>query len=175
MFGIIIARRDNRIVSLRSKNDRKGTVLLSYVIDPFLKRDSESIPISHTNYWESLQIANIFMELGFDVDVISYDNVLFSPKKNYNIFVGSRINFEKFAQRLNPDCIKIAHLTISHWCYNNKAQCERLLFVQKKKGVTIYPKKMVEINFAIENADFATILGNEFTKNTYSRVFFFNF
>jgi len=171
VFGIELIRigksMGSKVVSLKPESKIEGNVLISYVIDPFIKDMSESKFNSHTNYWESLQIAKTFLELGFEVDVINYDNSEFFPKKNYNIFVGSRINFEKFAQRLNPDCIKIAHLTISHWCYNNKAQCERLLFVQKKKGVTIYPKKMVEINFAIENADFATILGNEFTKNTY--------
>ena len=171
VFGIELIRigksMGSKVVSLKPESKIEGNVLISYVIDPFIKDMSESKFNSHTNYWESLQIAKTFLELGFEVDVINYDNSEFFPKKNYNIFVGSRINFEKFAQRLNPDCIKIAHLTISHWCYNNKAQCERLLFVQKKKGVTIYPKKRVEINFAIENADFATILGNEFTKNTY--------
>jgi hypothetical protein len=167
MFGLIITRRDKRIVSLRSENNSKGIVLLSYVIDPFLKHNSESIPVSHTKFWESLQIAKTFLELGFNVDVISYGNALFSPKKNYNIFVGSRIHFEEIAQRLNPDCIKIVHLTISHWCYNNKSQCERLLSVQKKKGITISPIKMAETNLAIEYADFATILGNDVTIDTY--------
>jgi len=167
LFGIMITRGDKRIVSLRSENDRRGIVLLSYVIDPFLKRNSDNIPVSHTKYWESLQIAKTFLELGFDVDVINYNNSLFFPNKSYNIFIGSRINFEKTAQRLNPDCIKIAHLTISHWCYNNKAQCERVLSVQKKKGVTIYPIKMAETNLAIEYADFATILGNHVTIDTY--------
>jgi glycosyltransferase involved in cell wall biosynthesis len=167
IFGIITSRRDKRIVSLRSGNNNKGIVLLSYVIDPFLKRNLENIPISHTKYWESLQIAKTFLEFGFDVDVINYDNSLFFPKKNYDIFIGSRVHFEKTAQRLNPDCIKIAHLTISHWCYNNKAHCERLLSVQKKKGVTIYPEKMAETNLAIEYADFATILGNHVTIDTY--------
>ena len=167
LFGIGISKGHNRIVSLRSGNDRRGIVLLSYVFDPFLKCNSDDIPVSHTKYWESLQIAETFLELGFDVDVNNYDNNLFFPKKNYNIFIGSGNNFEKTAQRLNPDCIKIAHLTVSHWCYSNRAQCERLLSVQKKKGVTIYPKKMAETNLAIEYADFATILGNHVTIDTY--------
>ena len=166
-FGIIITERDKRIVSLMSENNSKGVVLLSYVIDPFLTPDSERTSVSHTKYWESLQIANTFLELGFNVDVINYKNLLFSPKKNYDIFVGSRIGFEQIAQRLNTDCIKIAHITVSHWCYNNKAACERLLSVQEKKGVTIYPMKMMETNLAIEYADFVTILGNDVTIDTY--------
>src|SRR4030067_2232197 len=101
LFGIGISKGHNRIVSLRSGNDRRGIVLLSYVFDPFLKCNSDDIPVSHTKYWESLQIAETFLELGFDVDVNNYDNNLFFPKKNYNIFIGYGNNFEKTAQRLN--------------------------------------------------------------------------
>jgi hypothetical protein len=168
MFGIIITYGEKWIVSLRSENNNKGVVLVSYIIYPFLKRKiSKGIPVSHTNWWESLQIAKTFLELGFDVDVISKFNDMFIPKKNYNVFVGSRFNFDKIAKRLNTDCIKIAHITISHWCYNNKAECERLLSVQKKKGVTIFPLKMAETNLAIEYADFATILGDDATIDSY--------
>ena len=112
MFGVKITRFDRRIVSLRSENNSIGDVLLSYVIDPFLMKKSENIPLSHQKYWESLQIATTFLELGFNVDVINYNNTSFSPKKNYNIFIGSRVNFHQIAHHLNPDCIKIAHLTI---------------------------------------------------------------
>lgn len=167
MFGVQITRCDKRIVSLKAGKNSKGIVLLSYVIDPYVQRNSDRIPVSHTKYRESLEIGKIFLELDFDVDVINYDNLLFTPKKRYNIFVGSRVNFHQVAQRLNPDCIKIPHMTVSHWCFNNKAQCERLLSVQKKRGVTVYPMKMGETNLAVECADFVTVLGNEITLDTY--------
>jgi glycosyltransferase involved in cell wall biosynthesis len=42
------------------------------------------------------------------------------------------------------------------------------LAIQHKKGVTLSPVKIVQPNWAIEHADCATILGNEFTISTYS-------
>jgi hypothetical protein len=171
MFGIEVIRFDRRlerrIVTLKPEFKNKGNVLISYVIDPFITDMSENEFNSHTRYWESLQIATTFLEMGFCVDIISHKNDSFIPKKSYQYFIGARRNFQYIARKINSDCIKIVHLTVAHWLFNNKAQYERLSAVQVKKGVAIEPGKMVEINFAIENADFATILGNEFTINTY--------
>jgi hypothetical protein len=167
MFGLEVFRLDKRIVTLTPESKIKGNVLISYVIDPFLTDMSEDKFNSHTKYRESLLIARAFLDMGFCVDIISYTNKNFIPKKSYQYFTGSRVNFQNIAQKINKDCIKIVHLTVAHWLFSNKEQYERLSAVQRKKGVSIEPRKMIEINFAIENADFATILGNEFTINTY--------
>src|SRR4030066_1231312 len=167
LFGINIYEIERRIVSLRSEKKSKGNALLSYVIDPFLLKNPSDFSILHQNQWESFQIGKILLELGFNVDVVNYDNMTFSPKKNYDLFIGSRVNFHQIAQRLYPDCIKVVHITVSHWCYHNKGLFDRLLSIQEKKGVTLYPVKTVETNLAIEYADFATMKGNDFTINTY--------
>lgn len=163
------------LVSLKLKNGFKGNVLLSYIngvsngIDIFLLKDGESIPNSHTNYWESLQIAKTFLDLGYAVDVIDYSNKTFIPHKDYSFFIGARTNFERFAQILNKDCVKIVHLDTAHWLFNNCASYKRHLYLQQRKGVTITKsKKMVDKNIAIEYADYATLLGNQFTVSTYS-------
>jgi glycosyltransferase involved in cell wall biosynthesis len=100
--------------------------------------------------------------------VINFDNFNFIPEKKYDFFVGSRTNFQRISELLNPECVKIVHLTVAHWLFNNTAQYERLSAVKKRKGAIITPRKMVEENYALENADYATILGNEFTVGTYS-------
>jgi len=75
-FGFDIVRIENRFVSLKSEEGNRGDVLLSYVIKPFLFRKGEPIPNDHTNYWESLQIARTFLDLGYNVDVIDYKNTI---------------------------------------------------------------------------------------------------
>jgi hypothetical protein len=167
LLGINIFEIERRMVSLKSEKNSKKNALFSYVLDPFLLKNPGDFPISHAKHWESFQIVKILLELGFNVDVINYDNMNFSPKKNYDLFIGSRVNFHQIAQLLHPDCTKVAHLTVSHWCYHNKGLFDRLLSIQEKKGVTLYPVKAVETNLAIEYADFATMLGNDFTINTY--------
>jgi glycosyltransferase involved in cell wall biosynthesis len=142
--------------------------LLSYVIEPFLLEPGEPVPNSHTNHWESLQMARTLLELGFGVDVISYRNTTFVPRKDYALFIGARTNFSRLASHLPPSCVKIAHLDTAHWLVNNANAYQRALAIKRRTHQVIdLPRKVVEPNWAIESADYATILGNEFTEQTY--------
>jgi glycosyltransferase involved in cell wall biosynthesis len=157
-----------KVVSLESENDYKGNVLLSYVIEPFLLKEGSAILNSHTHYGESLQIVETWLNLGFYVDVISYRNKNFVPEKNYSYFVSARTNFDRIAKLLNEDCIKIVHLDTAHWLFNNYSALKRCLDLQQRKNVTLKNIKIVQHNWAIEHADYATILGNSFTIDTYT-------
>ncbi|MFQ5788607.1 MAG: glycosyltransferase family 1 protein, partial [Thermodesulfobacteriota bacterium] len=159
---------DRKVVSLYPNNACNGNVLLSYIIDPFLLKDGVPIPSGHTHYWESFQIAKTFLDMGYCVDVVHYTNNIFTPNKYYSFFVGARTNFQRITQLLNKDCVKIVHLDMAHWVFNNYAAYKRSLSLQQRKGISIRSTKIQEINWAIENADFATVLGNTFTINTYN-------
>ena len=159
---------ENEVVSLKPENECKGSVLLSYIINPFLLKDGETVSNSHTHDKESLQIAKAFLLLGYAVDVIDYRNKTFIPKKDYSIFVAARTNFQRIAQLLKEDCLTIAHLDTAHWLFNNSAAYQRCLELQQRRGVTLESIKWVEPNWAIEYADCATVLGNSFTIGTYS-------
>jgi glycosyltransferase involved in cell wall biosynthesis len=160
---------DKEPVSLQTSLIRRGTVLLSYIIQPFLLKPGEPISNAHTHDWESFQIARTFLHLGYDVDVIDYRNKDFVPSKKYAFFVSARTNFERIARMLNKDCVKIAHLDTANWVFNNGSSYKRLLDLQKRKGATIplSSLRQIESNLAIEHADYATLLGNEFTLGTY--------
>lgn len=157
----------HRMVSLKTSVPKKGNVLLSYVLEPFILQSGEPISNAHTHDWESFQMANTFLELGYDVDIVDYNDAKFKPQRYYSIFVSARTHFQRIANLLNEDCIKIAHLDMAHWLFNNCAAYQRLLAFQKKKGITLTNIKFQEINWAIECADYATVLGNQFTIDTY--------
>jgi glycosyltransferase involved in cell wall biosynthesis len=142
--------------------------LVSYVIEPFLLEPGTPVPNNHTNHWESLQMARTLLDLGFGVDVISYRNTTFAPRKEYSLFIGARTNFSRIAAQLGPGCIKVAHLDTAHWLVNNANAYQRALAIKcRTHSVIDLPRKVVEPNWAIESADYATILGNGFTENTY--------
>jgi hypothetical protein len=163
-----INRNERKVVSIKPKKMDNGYVLLSYIIEPFLLKNGEPVSNDHTHDWESLQIGKTFLDLGYGVDVIDYRNKKFIPEKDYSVFVAARTNFERISQYLNKNCLKIVHLDTSHWLFNNHASYERSLALQTRKGVTIKSqRRLVEPNLAIEHADFATILGNDFTISTY--------
>jgi glycosyltransferase involved in cell wall biosynthesis len=158
-----------RVVSLAPEKTSKGQVLLSWLIEPFLLKPGEPIPNSHTQYWECLQMARTFLDLGYSVDVIdSWRNGTFEPKKRYSFFIGHRINFDRLTDLLNSDCVKIAHLDTAHWVFNNHSTYLRKFELQQRKGVTLKDShRLVERNLAIENADYAVAYGNQFTLDTY--------
>ena len=167
-WGIQIKMPDRRFASLKPEKQCRGNVLLSYIINPFLLREGESISNAHHNEWLSYAIATTFLSLGYCVDVIHYTNQSFSPKKKYSFFVAARTNFQKIAQLLNKDCVKIVHLDTAHWLFNNTASYKRCLALQQRKNVSIKSFKWVEPNWAIEYADYATTnQGNGFNVSTY--------
>ncbi|RKT47476.1 glycosyltransferase [Thiocapsa rosea] len=167
-LGIIRARdQHRRSVSLAPRNNPRGRVLLSYIIDPFLLRPGEEIANGHTHHWESAEIGRLFLERDYAIDVISYRNTSFMPNRTYDVFVSARTNLQQIAERLNSNCIKVAHLDTAHWIENNRAAYGRLNDLKHRRGIVLHDPKLFEQSWAIEHADIATALGNEYTIATY--------
>ncbi len=156
------------VVSLQPENGFQGNVLLSLWIEPFLMEKGAPVPNTHTHHWGSLQIAKTFLDFGYAVDVIDYRNKDFIPKKEYAFFLAFRTNFERIAQYLNPDCLKIAHLDTAHWAFNNYSTYRRTIDLQRRRGYTLKSgQRIIEHNLAIEYADCATVEGDRFSIDTY--------
>ena len=159
----------NKTISLRPHKPGLGNVLLAYLTDAFLLEDSQTVSYSHPAYWESLQMAKTFIDLGYCVDVISAaDADGFTPEKKYAFYIGHRYNFVRIAQRLNADCVKVLHCDMAHPLFNNAANMSRLLALQQRRGITLPVLRFDPPTLAIEHADCAVVLGNKFTVGTYS-------
>jgi glycosyltransferase involved in cell wall biosynthesis len=156
-----------KVVSLKPQNPSGKDVLLSYIIDPFLLQPDESVSTTHTHDWESLEIARTFLEMGYRVDVISFQNREFVPNKDYSVVIDARRNLERLAPLLPADCLKIMHIDSAHILFHNAAEAARLLNLQRRRGVTLQPRRWEMPNLCIEHADCATVLGNEFTMGTF--------
>ncbi len=159
---------DRRVVSLAPEVKPRGRVLLSYILDAFLLEPEDPRLFKHTHYWETRQIAQTWLDLGYAVDAIHWKNREFVPRRRYDYFIDVRLNLERIGPLLNPDCVKIMHIETAHWLFHTTAQHQRLLDVQRRRQATIGPSKIVEPNRAIEHADCAVILGNDFTRGTYA-------
>ncbi|WP_375498817.1 glycosyltransferase [uncultured Nostoc sp.] len=156
-----------QVVSLKPKQPSKGNILLSYRIEPFLLKPGQPMPNDHTWYWEVWQIAQTFLTLGYNVDVIQFHNDKFVPQKDYAFFIDIRHRMEALAPKLNKDCIKIFHVDIANMVFRNAAECNRLLELQRRKGITLKPQRFEVPNLGIEYADCAIVLGNDFTTDTF--------
>jgi hypothetical protein len=86
---------ERRLVSCKPKIPAIGDVLLCYNNHAFFAKTGDPLLTKHSNRWESWQIANTFLDLGYRVDIINENNDRFVPTKNYSVFVGNRINFHR--------------------------------------------------------------------------------
>ena len=158
----------NQVVSLKPDGPVRGHVLLSYRIELFLTKQGQSIPYFHYNRQLAVIIAKTFVDLGFAVDVISNENRDFLPKKDYGLFIDTRMNFERLAPLLNSECVKILHATTAHPYFNNFSETKRLLALQERRHVTLRARRHMPPNFAlaIEYAD-CVVVHCEFGKKNF--------
>lgn len=157
-----------KVIHLFPRCKSKGNILISYVVTPFLLGKNKKFSTSHTNQWECYQIAKTFIDEGYCVDVINWDNKDFLPKKNYLVFIDIHSNLERISPYLNKGCIKILHITGAHWIYQNYKEYSRLMDIQNSRNVTLIPRRTVPPSLGIEFADIATTVGNEFTISTFN-------
>jgi len=158
--------KNRQVVSIAANvQPAKGRVLLSYVLDPFV--DPSNISNAHTHFWESFTIGQSFVARGYDLDVIHFENHSFMPAHDYDFFISARTNFDSIHPRLNSNCVTIVHLDTAHWLYNNAAAYKRLQELWVRRGVALVNAKELGANWALENADMGTVLGNTFTLDTY--------
>lgn len=140
--------------------------LLSYTTYPFICSDSELQ--SHSNRFEARCIAELLHEHGYAVDVIDFENEAFVPQKRYDLCIDNGHQLERLSKLLPHDCIKIFHATTSHWLFQNTAEYQRLLALQKRNGYVLKPRRTLPFSRNVEIADYITLTGNDATAETYA-------
>ena len=154
------------VIGLKPVGQSKGNVLISYMTLPFVIR--QSMMDGHTNRWESMEMARIFLKKGYSVDVIDSSNKTFMPRKNYRFFLDIHDNMDRISHLLSLGCIKILHTTTSHWLFNNQAEYERLSELRNRRGVALEPRRTLPPSRSIHIADFISMVGNSQTESTYA-------
>ena len=143
--------------------------LVSYVTAPF-KHGSGSTLFTHAGVPKLM--ARAVQELGYSVDVIEWDNTAFTPRKDYQLFIGhAGMNFERLARRLSPQCVKIYFSTGTYWQEHNRAEKARFDALEQRRGVRLPPDRPIEQSEerANETADGIICLGNHLARETYAK------
>jgi glycosyltransferase involved in cell wall biosynthesis len=115
-------------------------------------------------------MAQSFLKRGYAVDVIDLDNKKFIPQRQYNFFIDNRTNLARIAPLLGKDCIKIFLATNAYWRALNDAEQARIQDIQKRRGVTLTPRRSIE-PFSVEEADCIVSVCGKSANDTYA---FFN-
>lgn len=112
----------------KKKCNRK--VLISYIVNPFEKGS-----LTHTNFFEAMTIAEVFDELGYQVDIVQYDTVKTDLEK-YDVIYGFGESIEYFyAQKYSEKTKVICYSTGMHQFFQNIETLQRVKSLQKEKGV----------------------------------------
>jgi len=142
-----------------------GCVAISYLKWPFEQGVDPKKMRGHTNAGEVLAMVNIFRQLGFRIEVCDWSDRAYCPPKDTRIAIDLHSNLERW--NLPDGCMKILHATGAHWLFQNRAELERLEAIRIRKGVALSPRRIAEPSRGVEVADQVTVLGNEFTAETF--------
>jgi hypothetical protein len=94
----------DRRVSLHARRESRGRVLLCYLKEPVeWSSDDERLNTGHPNKWDSWTLADILVELGWDVDVIDWDDWDFRPTRSYDAVIALDGNGARLTGLMRPN------------------------------------------------------------------------
>lgn len=166
-FRRVLFRIQGRVIHIRPKDASRGNVLISYTALPFLDTRTDILD-GHSNRWECMEMVRAWTTRGYAVDLIDISNNRFVPQKRYDYFIDNQNNMDRLAPLLNPECIKIFHITTAYWKFQNDAEDQRLNDLYQRRGVRLEPTRRLPASHAIELCDAASMVGNKFTADTYA-------
>jgi glycosyltransferase involved in cell wall biosynthesis len=178
-FGLDALRRGGSrplkplgIVSLLSSAPRPARrALLSYITHPFLLPADHPDQLMFSNIGLARSIAQVLLDMGFDVDVINYDDVSFRSNKMYDLLVvHGGVNFETLHRNVSGDAKLVYYSTGCHWAFHNQAEISRFAALRERRGIDLPLDRYIRYSEQRANvlADGIICLGNHAVRETYS-------
>jgi len=150
---------------------QRGRVLLSYLEAPLLWRERSPQFKGHSNKRASREIADAFLELGYEVHAVDWADLNFVPDMDYEVVFDIAYNLARFAEMVDCKTMKLLHRTGSDPYYQNAAERHRIEEVNRRRSgeyavrrASAYPELE---RASLQVADFCLVLGNEHTLRTY--------
>jgi glycosyltransferase involved in cell wall biosynthesis len=171
-----IINEDNRISIINYKKYLRGfscrRALLCYVVEPIAADLRGEVVNRFSNGGIALSWARVLNELGYQVDIIEWDNTIFEPHHQYDlvVFHGGK-NFEKIYPLLMGKPRIIHFLTGSYWRFNNAREDKRRSDFKRRHGITVARDRYIYASEDRVNstADAIIVLGDSSMKDTYSK------
>ncbi len=143
--------------------------LVSYVTAPF-RQGSGSTLFTHAGV-PKLMVAALH-DLGYSVELIEWDNTVFAPRKDYDLFIGhAGRNFERIAKSLPQGCTKIYFSTGTYWKEHNRLEEQRFAALELRRGRRLPYDRWINDSEegANEAADGIICLGNHVARDSYHK------
>jgi len=161
-------RKPKPVIRLKGGAPSRGCVAISYLTWPFIVGLDEGKMRGHTNAYEVMEMARAFQEQGFWVEVCDWDNTEYNPPSDCRIAIDIHGNLERWDKVLPKACLRVLHATGPHWLSYNRGELDRIASIRDRRGVVLTPWRQVTPSKGVEVADKATVLGNEYTIETFA-------
>jgi hypothetical protein len=162
----LIARR-GEVLTLHPAGPARGSVVLSYHRDPWLYPQTRTEHY-HTNRWECGLLGDTFVEAGYRLEVVEFDNPHYRPPADCAYIIDLERNLERFAKSVTKECVKIQHASTTHWLHWNQAELRRLDGIRQRRGAALIPRRQIPNNRTTETADRIIYVGNAYTAETFA-------
>lgn len=162
-------KRSVLVKNFHNTNHAKN-VLISYIVGPFKRGTS----LTHTNKAESLQISQVFNELGYNVDVVNFDSNRVLDYSKYDVILGFGGPLINSFYKRKRKILTIYYGTGMHILHQNHATLKRVKDVYEKKGVWLLNSgRIVEKAWSVQTTlvDAIITLGNEATAESYRKYY----
>lgn len=146
-------------------NGSEFKMIVSYITEPFKKKNDPGYINKHQNRQETLIIAEILSELNITSHFTRLDKPHISLK-GYNIVFGVEPNFIN-ACKDNPNAIKIYYATGAYIKHQNNVIQKRTDEFNAKNGTNVPYYRLVKPHNSSEISDFIIQIGSKFTIETY--------
>lgn len=155
----------NRVIKNLYNTKFNKSVLIVYLVSAFNKKKN----ISHSNLTECRTFAEIFKEMGYNIDVINLNSTK-KIKKQYDVVLGMDVALEQSFLNKKDSTKHIFYATGACPIYSNMISTKKARdFYLKNKVLLLNSIRKIEYtqDFQIFLSDAVIVLGNDFVKNTY--------
>jgi glycosyltransferase involved in cell wall biosynthesis len=170
LLARLSSRRSRSVTRVSATAPAAGRALLSYLREGAAWPMDDPRFAGHTNRWEARQIAVTLAGLGFDVDVVDFNDAAFVAEPVYDVVMGLDADLLRHA-RSSEAPRRLIHLTGSYAAFNNAAEEQRLADLWARRGVRCLPRRLVAdpegAAAALEVAEAASLVGNAWVRDTY--------
>jgi len=144
--------------------------LLSYLTAPVLADMRGEKIVRFSNHGLAITWVRVLNELGYELDIIDWDNIEFDPTHSYDLVVlhGAK-NEKNLLPKLKHKAVVIHFLTGSYWRYNNAQEDQRRSDFKNRHGVLVARDRFIETSEDTVNeaAKGIIVLGNKSMRETY--------
>lgn len=126
----LIHKRFKKPIINYFKTNHKKNVLISYIAYPFRRK----ISLAHTNSIEAFKIAEVFNQLGYNVDIVDFNLESNIDYSRYDIIFGFGEPLINSFYHRNRKILSIYYGTGMHVTHQNYATLKRIEEVYKKRG-----------------------------------------